>query len=140
VIGELNERQMELTTALGTGDQFTIQPPTEAPARETPVIELPAMSAFMKSIDMESVIHSGKLATRRAYGIALRALGRNCKEVVVAGRGCEQLDLCGDVREGRRAWVSVCRVQDRRAEHDLGGGGDELRAGRSRSARPSRSS
>ncbi len=82
VIAELNERQMELTTALGTGDQFTIQPPTEAPARETPVIELPAMSAFMKSIDMESVIHSGKLATRRAYGIALRALGRNCKEVV----------------------------------------------------------
>ncbi|MEM1183979.1 MAG: transketolase [Planctomycetota bacterium] len=83
VLGELNERQLELTTALGTGDQFTIQPPSEAPAVEAPVVELPPMSAFMKSLDMESVIHSGRLATRKAYGLALRALGRTTREVVV---------------------------------------------------------
>ncbi|MEM7755538.1 MAG: transketolase [Planctomycetota bacterium] len=83
VLGELNERQLELTTALGTGDQFTIQPPAEATANETPAVDIPPMSAFMKSIDMESVLHSGRLATRKAYGLALRAMGRTTPELVV---------------------------------------------------------
>jgi len=83
VLGELNERQLELTTALGTGDQFTIQPPTEGAASEAPVVDLPPMSAFMKSLDMESVLHAGRLATRKAYGLALRAMGRSTPQVVV---------------------------------------------------------
>ncbi len=37
---------------------------------------------MMKKLDMESVFHSGTLATRRAYGIALRALGQTNPHVV----------------------------------------------------------
>jgi hypothetical protein len=33
----------------------------------------------MKKIDQESVLHSGKMATRRAYGVALRALEQDLK-------------------------------------------------------------
>jgi hypothetical protein len=31
----------------------------------------------MKALDMETVLHTGKLATRRAYGIALRPWARS---------------------------------------------------------------
>jgi transketolase len=37
---------------------------------------------MMKKLDMESVFHAGTLATRRAYGIALRALGQTNPNVV----------------------------------------------------------
>jgi transketolase len=83
VLGELNERQVELTTALGTGDQFTIQPPAEMSTGGPTAGEMPSMTEFMKSVDMESAIHAGKLATRKAYGLALRALGKTNPDVVV---------------------------------------------------------
>ncbi len=82
-IGELDELRLELTNALGSNDQFTIQPPEqEAPDIVEPG-ELPSMNQYMRSIDMEAVIHSGKFATRKAYGVALRALGETNKSVVV---------------------------------------------------------
>lgn len=80
---ELDERRVQLTSALTSGDAFEIQPPAQAAPREISQGDLPALSVAMKKFDMESVLHTGKLATRRAYGIALRALGQVNDRVVV---------------------------------------------------------
>lgn len=82
-LGELDEKRVELTSALVSTDQFTIQPPPEPPTKQPVNKELPTFTQMMKKLDMESVLHTGKLATRRAYGIALRALGQ-CNDRVVA--------------------------------------------------------
>ncbi len=82
-ISELDERRVELTSALVQSDQFMIQPPTEAPARPQASHDLPTFSETMKRFDMESVLHTGRLATRKAYGLALRALGHSASDVVV---------------------------------------------------------
>ena len=74
---------MELTSSLSSTDSFTIQPPAEVAPREPSLGELPTFSAAMRSMDMESLLHTGKLATRKAYGIALRALGEVNDRVVV---------------------------------------------------------
>ncbi len=82
VLDELNERRNELTTALGSGDAFTIEPPAQAPAPEFATGDLPSFSEAMRSRDMESTLHTGRLATRKAYGIALQQLGRVNPRVV----------------------------------------------------------
>jgi transketolase len=82
-IGELDELRLELTNALGSNDQFTIQPPDQEAPEVVEPGEMPSMNQFMRSLDMEAVIHSGKFATRKAYGVALRALGETNKSVVV---------------------------------------------------------
>lgn len=82
VFGELAERRTELTTALVSSDSFTIEPPADAAAREVRVGELPPLSETLRARDMESVLHSGRLATRKAYGIALQALGHVNDRVV----------------------------------------------------------
>jgi transketolase len=83
-VGELEQRRMELTTSLATTDSFEIQPPSEK-VREIPQPgDVPSLSAFMKANDMESLLQSGSMATRRAYGIALRAMGHVNERVVVA--------------------------------------------------------
>jgi transketolase len=82
-IAELDERRLELTSALASSDQFTIQPPKEQPQREERSGELPALPVTMKSFDMTSLYQSGNIATRRAYGIALRALGHLNDRIVV---------------------------------------------------------
>jgi len=82
-LAELNDRRIELTSSLGDSDQFMIQPPADAPDIDYSVGEMPTLSETMKAMDMESVLHTGKLATRKAYGIALRALGRVTPRAVV---------------------------------------------------------
>ncbi len=82
-LAELDERRIELTSALTGADQFTIEPPTEAPAHAESAGELPPLAEAMKSLDMETVLQTGKMATRRAYGVALRMLGQVNPEVVV---------------------------------------------------------
>jgi len=82
-LAELDERRVELTTALASSDAFTIQPPADAPDREPKISDFPPFSEVMKKYDMESVLHSGKMAPRKAYGIALRALGHTNDSVVV---------------------------------------------------------
>lgn len=72
-VSELESRRVELTTSLSQGDQFTIRPPAEAPAAK-PAGEIPTLSEAMRRQDMFTVYQSGVLATRRAYGIALREL------------------------------------------------------------------
>jgi transketolase len=79
---ELDERRMELTTSLTNSDQFTIDPPAEAKAPEATVGDIPTLPEAMKAMDMESAMHSGMLATRRAYGIAMRMLGKANKNIV----------------------------------------------------------
>jgi transketolase len=82
-LGELDEVRLDLTNALGSNDQFTIDPPTQAALDIPEPAEMPSMNDYMRKLDMESVIHSGKFATRKAYGIALRALGETNPGVVV---------------------------------------------------------
>ena len=80
---ELDQRRIELTSALAQSDRFTIQPPDAAPTRDVTVGDAPTLSRMMKDADMESVLHSGRFATRKAYGLALRALGHADERVVV---------------------------------------------------------
>lgn len=82
-LSELDERRVELTSALASSDAFTIQPPPEMSARERDEGEMPPLGEMMRKMDMEALLHTGKLATRRAYGIALRALGHANPDVVV---------------------------------------------------------
>ncbi|MCA9276220.1 MAG: transketolase [Phycisphaerales bacterium] len=82
-VNELGERRIELTSTLSGTDEFTIQPPAEAPAKAPNDAELPPLSHAMREMDMEHVLQSGKFATRRAYGVALRALGKINPDVVV---------------------------------------------------------
>ncbi|MBX3360173.1 MAG: transketolase [Phycisphaeraceae bacterium] len=82
-LADLDERRVELTSTLVATDAFEIQPPEEAPDTDPKQGDLPPMGEAMKSMDMESLLHTGKLATRRAYGIALRALGNVNDRVVV---------------------------------------------------------
>lgn len=82
-VNELGERRIELTSSLSGTDEFTIQPPAEAPAKDPVDTELPPLSAAMRDMDMEHVLQSGKFATRKAYGVALRALGKLNPDVVV---------------------------------------------------------
>lgn len=82
-LAELDERRVELTSALTASDAFTIEPPAQAAPREQGFGDLPSFAEAMRSMDMESVLHAGRLATRKAYGVALRALGRVNDRVVV---------------------------------------------------------
>ncbi len=82
-LAELDERRVELTSSLTQTDSFEILPPAEATALEVGSFEIPSMSQLMKSLDMDSLLHTGRLATRKAYGLALRALGRVNPRVVV---------------------------------------------------------
>ncbi len=79
---ELDQKRVELTSSLVSTDSFTIRPPEQAAARTEMLGELPPFTETMKRYDMESVVHSGRLATRKAYGVALRALGHVNSRVV----------------------------------------------------------
>jgi len=79
---ELDERRIELTSSLVQSDAFTIQPPAQAPERATEIGDAPSFNEMMRRCDMESVLHTGRLATRKAYGLALRALGQTNPNVV----------------------------------------------------------
>lgn len=82
-LAELEQKRQGLTSSLGQGDAFTIEPPPEYRAPDYAAGELQPLSATMKAMDMESLLQAGNLATRRAYGIALRALCKVNKNVVV---------------------------------------------------------
>ena len=80
---ELDQKRVEVTSALANSDQFTIQPPAEAAPKDYTSPEYPSLSEAMKKFDMESMLQSGNMATRRAYGIALRAMGQINDKIVV---------------------------------------------------------
>lgn len=78
---ELRTTGVTLTSALA-GDELRIYPPSEDVRESQPVTETMEFEDAMKTYDMEMVLRSGKFATRRAYGLALRALGHANPNVV----------------------------------------------------------
>lgn len=80
---ELNERRVELTSSLGSADSFQINPPADEPPEKQQPAEMPRLGDYAKQLDMVSLLQTGKMATRRAYGLALRALGHANPDVVV---------------------------------------------------------
>lgn len=75
-IQELAEKRNELTSALSSADAFTIEPPPAYAPKDYAVGDMPSLAAAMKARDMTSVYQTGRLSTRRAYGIALQQLGK----------------------------------------------------------------
>jgi len=82
-LNELNDARIELTSSLAGTDQFTIEPPMQAPDRRAPGEEVPTLSAAMRAMDAEHVLASGSYATRKAYGVALKMLGAINDDIVV---------------------------------------------------------
>jgi len=82
-LAELAEKRAELTSALTSSDAFTIQPPQVIESDDyTAPADIPTFKQALERRDMLSVYHTGKLATRKAYGIALVELGKANKDVV----------------------------------------------------------
>jgi transketolase len=81
-LAELDERRVELTSALVSSDQFEIEPPKEWTPKDQATGDMPTFREMMRKLDAESVLHTGKMATRRAFGVALRALGQVNDRVV----------------------------------------------------------
>lgn len=79
---ELKATGVGLTSALAS-DELRIYPPVEHTPRETRNDEAMSFNDAMKHYDMAMILKSGKFATRKAYGLALRALGHVNSEVVV---------------------------------------------------------
>jgi transketolase len=82
-LSELDDKRVALTSSLAQGDHFEIQPPAELPEQDYAVGDMPPLREVMRAMDMEAKLQSGKLATRFAYGIALRTLCKVNKNVVV---------------------------------------------------------
>jgi transketolase len=81
-LAELDRRRVELTSSLVQSDHFEIRPPAAPTPSETGSLDIPTFSQAMRAADMESVLHSGRFATRKAYGVALRELGRVSDRIV----------------------------------------------------------
>lgn len=82
-INELEGLRNELTSTLAIGDELTIYPPDERSPNPEQITEAPSFAEAMKQFDMASTLATGKFATRRAFGVALRALGHCNSSVVV---------------------------------------------------------
>jgi transketolase len=82
-LSELDEKRVQLTSSLVSSDSFEIQPPTELKPRDIKQDEMIPLGEMAKKFDLVSALQSGRMATRRAYGVALRALGHVNDRVVV---------------------------------------------------------
>ncbi|MBK9188469.1 MAG: transketolase [Phycisphaerales bacterium] len=82
-MAELDEKRVQQTTSLASSDQFTIEPPADYTPTTPREDDIPSLAEFMKRNDMETLLQSGAMASRRAYGIALRALGQVNDRIVV---------------------------------------------------------
>lgn len=83
-LGELDARKIELVRGVGH-EQVRIQPSapsTAAVAERKPAVagEIPSLDAAMKAFDLPRM---REFATRKAYGLALRTIGRSNPDVVV---------------------------------------------------------
>ena len=74
VIAELRQTGLNLTSSLATASIAIPAPPPPTPKSDATATPMTLKEA-MEKWDMTTVLQSGKMATRRAYGIALRALG-----------------------------------------------------------------
>ncbi|MDX2118754.1 MAG: transketolase [Planctomycetota bacterium] len=82
-LAELDGKRLELTSSLSQGDGFEIAPPTEWNKTPAEAKDTGTLTAVMKKMDMESKLQAGNLATRFAYGVALRNLAHANERVVV---------------------------------------------------------
>ena len=80
---ELNAYGVGLTSALSS-DVLSIYPPNEYTVPEWRLDVPGTLEAMMQDHDMETLYRSGRLSTRKAYGLALQALGHANERVVVA--------------------------------------------------------
>jgi len=97
---ELDANRVNLTSAL-SGDELAIYPPAEWAPSQTEPGDAPSFNEAMKQYDMGSILQTGKFPTRKAYGLALRALGHVHPDVVV---------LDGDVKNSTYAeWFAEDR-------------------------------
>jgi transketolase len=80
---ELKATSVGLTSALVSDDELRIYPPADHHATEPNVTEPMSMTEAMKAYDMAMILKAGKFATRKAYGLALRALGHSNPDVFV---------------------------------------------------------
>jgi len=80
---ELDAARVKLTSALAGDDDLRIFPPSGEMPAAAEAAEAPSFSAAMKSNDMSSTLATGRFATRKAAGLALRALGRVNPAIVV---------------------------------------------------------
>ena len=80
VLGELDATARQI----GAAADMAIKPGLMSPKKpSTPATgDVPGFAEALKAFGMQDVLAQGKLATRRAYGVALRALGRANGEVV----------------------------------------------------------
>ncbi len=78
---ELTATGVGLTSAL-VGDELKIYPPQEHVQRERSSTAPVGFEQAMKQWDMSVVLRGGRFATRKAYGLALRALGHANPDVV----------------------------------------------------------
>ncbi len=83
VIAELRQTGMKLTSSLDTVSiSIPEPPPTGITGTATPQhMHTMTFKEAMEKWDMATVLQSGKMATRRAYGVALRALGHANKNI-----------------------------------------------------------
>lgn len=82
-LAELDEQRIRLVTGIGTSEmQFAIYPPESTPAQPSEPADTPSFCEAMEQYDMAHIVSRGILATRKAYGIALRTLGRTNPSVV----------------------------------------------------------
>jgi transketolase len=77
---ELNATGVGLTSALA-GDELSIYPPPEHSAAGPVALPAGTFSEAMERYDMKNVLRTGRFATRKAYGLALRVLGHANSDV-----------------------------------------------------------
>ncbi len=74
-VEELNATSVSLTSALSSDEQLRIYPPAEHEVTRSEESDPVSFHDAMEKWDMGLVLRSGKFATRKAFGVALRALG-----------------------------------------------------------------
>ena len=79
-ISELAVTGAGLTSSIA-GSQLTIYPPTVAQRPAATVSEVPSFREAMAALDQTTVLQVGRLATRKAFGVALRTLGAHDSSV-----------------------------------------------------------
>ena len=70
-LAELDQKRVEVTSALVTSDQFEIEPPPEMTKKDVEPGEMMSLTQFMKKMDMESMLQTGQMATRPGLRDAL---------------------------------------------------------------------
>jgi len=80
ILAELDSAGTQIGAMADTALKISMMSPKKPDA---PVIkDMPSLPEALKAYGMESALEKGKLATRRAYGVALRALGHARSDVV----------------------------------------------------------